>query len=473
MAEALRSKPTSSPQPPSLERVLGAWDAAAIMISNMVGVGILTLPGIVALSVGSPGLALAAWALGGAVSLCGALVHAELGCRYPLAGGDYVFLKRAFGAPAAFLSGWTSFIVGFPGAIAASAMAAASALLDAAALPHALSLELALALGILLGLSLLHSAGLRPGKRVQNALVAAKLAIVVALVAGSWILVEPTAPPAEAAPPPAGPPLAVAGLIVLFAYSGWNAAAYVAGEVRAPRRDLPRALIGGVLAVTALYLAVNLAYFRVVPFAEMDRSINIGGEVARHAFGAAGGRVLSLALALVFVGGASAMVITGPRIYFAMARDELFPQALAAVGAASRAPVRAIWLQTLWSALILVAGTALTPEGRGVAGTFETVVSWTGFAILPFAALTASSVFVLRRRDREHGWRPSFPAPGYPWTAAAFVAAALLVEAAFIAVSAGDPKERWNLLIGSILVLSGVPAYALWAWWGRRSSRPA
>jgi APA family basic amino acid/polyamine antiporter len=464
MAEALSSRPAPAGAV-RLARVLGARDASAIMISNMIGVGILTLPGIVALSLGSPGLALGAWTLGGAVSLCGALVHAELGCRYPLAGGDYVYLRKAFGAPAAFLSGWTSFVVGFPGAIAASVMAAAAALLDAGGWSEARGLELALALGLLLALSLLHAAGLRPGKGVQNVLTAAKLVILLGLVTGGWMLVGPS-PPEPAAASPGGPPPAVAALIILFAYSGWNAAGYMAGEIRTPRTDLPRALIGGVLVVTALYVAVNLTYFRVVPAAEMGRSINVGGEVARRAFGDAGGRVLSFALAIVFLGGASAMILTGPRIYFAMARDGLFPHALASVGQKSRAPVRALWLQSFWSALLLAAGTTLTPASQGAAATFERIVSWTSFAILPFAALTASSIFVFRRRDRARGWTPSFPAPGYPWTAAVFVGAAALVASAFLGVG-GENRE--NAIVGLALVLSGLPVYLLWSLRGRET----
>ncbi len=474
MAEAVTSRTAPSPDAPPagarLARVLGARDAAAIMISNMVGVGILTLPGIVALSLGSVPLALVAWALGGAVSLAGALVHAELGCRYPLAGGDYVYLNKAFGSLPAFLSGWTSFVIGFPGAIAASSMAAAAALFDAAGLPEARAGQLLLALALLLGLTAIHSLGLRWGKRVQNALVAVKLSVLVLLVAGAWLVAGSSTPPgsppgaaAEAAasmtPGADSPPAAVAALIILFAYSGWNAAAYVAGEIRAPRRDIPLALVGGGVVVTVLYLAMNLAYFRVIPPEEMGKNINVGGEVARKVLGEGGAQALSLALSLLFLGGASAMIITGPRIYYAMARDGLFPRAIAAVGASSRAPSRAIWLQTLWAAAILIAGAAMTPASRGIADTFERIVSWTTFAILPFAALTTSCVFIFRRRDRARNWTPSFPAPGYPWTPIAFVAACIAVEAAFIAVSA---ENRWNALVGSALVLSGVPAYLFW-----------
>jgi APA family basic amino acid/polyamine antiporter len=436
---------------PGLVRELGAWDAAAIMVSNMIGVGILTFPGIVALALGDVRLALAAWAAGGLASLAGALVHAELGSRHPQAGGDYVFLREAFGLPAAFLSGWTSFVVGFPGAIAASSFAAAQSLVDASGRSAPRGATVLLALALLLGLSAVHAAGLRQSRRFQNGLVVAKLAILGGLVAGG-LLATPPAGGGGRLPP--GPPPAIAALIVLFAYSGWNSAAYVAGEVREPRKNLPRALVGGVLLVTLLYLAWNLAYFRMVPV-ERVGTINVGGEIARSLFGERGMQLLSLALAFVFAGSASAMVVTGPRIYFSMAQDGLFPRAIGAVSAGGHVPARALWLQTLWSAAILLAGAALTPAGAGLGRTFETIVDWTAFAILPFAALTTASVFVLRRREAAAG---VFRAPFHPFTPLLFIGAALAVEAGFVLVG----LRAANAAIGTALVLSGVPAYLFW-----------
>lgn len=445
-----------APPPTELVRELGAWDAGAIMVSNMIGVGILAFPGLVAAAVGDLRVALAAWAVGGLASLAGGLVHAELGCRHPRAGGDYVFLREAFGRPAAFLSGWTSFVVGFPGAIAASSFAAAQAFLDAVSPNASRWTAVAVALGLLAGISAVHAAGLRQSRRFQNGLVLAKLAILALLVGGALVV---AAPPAETGPLPSGPPPAIAALIVLFAYSGWNSAAYVAGEIRAPQRNLPRALVGGVLLVTAIYLAWNLAYFRMVPFARIG-SINVGGEIARAIFGERGMQLLSVALACVFAGSASAMVITGPRIYYAMARDGLFPRSLAAVSRGGHVPARALWLQTLWASGILLAGAAVTPASQGVSRTFETIVDWTAFAILPFAALTTASVFVLRRKEGTE--RAAFLVPLYPWTPLFFVAVTLGVEIGFLAVG----LRGANALIGSLLVLSGVPAYLFW----RRSS---
>ncbi len=454
----MQSDESGSEAPPRTElvRELGAWDAGAIMVSNMIGVGILAFPGLVAAALGDLRIALATWAVGGLASLAGGLVHAELGCRHPRAGGDYVFLREAFGRPAAFLSGWTSFVVGFPGAIAASSFAAAQAFLDAVSPNASRWTAVAVALGLLAGISAVHAAGLRQSRRFQNGLVLAKLAILALLVGGALVV---AAPPSETGPLPSGPPPAIAALIVLFAYSGWNSAAYVAGEIRAPQRNLPRALVGGVLLVTAIYLAWNLAYFRMVPFARIG-SINVGGEIARAIFGERGMQLLSVALACVFAGSASAMVITGPRIYYAMARDGLFPRSLAAVSRGGRVPARALWLQTLWAAGILLAGAAVTPASQGVGRTFETIVDWTAFAILPFAALTTASVFVLRRREGTPG--AAFLVPLYPWTPLFFIVVTLGVEIGFLAVG----LRGANALVGSLLVLSGVPAYLYW----RRSS---
>ncbi len=452
---------SARPSGEKLARVLGTKDAAAIMVSNMIGVGILTFPGIVALSLGDVKVALAVWALGGLVSLAGALVHAELGCRHPHAGGDYVFLREAFGPPAAFLSGWTSFVIGFPGAIAASSLAAAQSVIDAAGWTAGRWELVLLALAFLAALSLVHAGGLRAGKRFQNLLVALKVSILLFLIASGWLFARSITGTAGAPPPGRPPPPpAIGALIVLFAYSGWNSAAYVAGEIRDPRRNLPRALIGGVLVVTFLYLAWNLTYFRLVPIEAMG-SINVGGEIARAIFGEKGKQVLSAALSVVFLGSASAMIITGPRIYYAMAEDGLFPRALTAVGARSGAPWRAVWLQSLWAAGLLIAGAALTPAQAKISETFDRIVDWTAFSILPFAALTTSAVFVLRARDRSLGRRPSFSTPGYPWTALVFVVAAAGVEAA-----------RMDALIGVLLVASGVPAYLFWTRRGRGEPKP-
>jgi basic amino acid/polyamine antiporter, APA family len=439
------------PPSPQLARVLGARDATAIMVSNMIGMGILTLPGIVAVAFGNITLALVFWVLGGLVSLAGALVQAELGCRFPHAGGDYIFLREAYGPGLAFMSGWTSFVIGFPGAIALDSVGAARFLFDAMGYKEADVGHwgyLALAMALLLGLSSVHAFGLRSGRWVQNILVLLKISILGTLVAGGFFVAGKGGGPV----PEGGPPFAIGALIILFTYSGWNSAAYVAGEIREPRRSLPRAMIGGVLIVTVLYLAWAWTCYRLVPASDLAK-IDVGSMIAGAIFGEGGGRVMSIALAVVLLGSASAMIITGPRIYYAMSRDRLFPSSLSAVGSGSLAPVRALWLQTVWAAGILVLGTVLTPDDKGVHKTFEMIADWTAFSILPFAALTCASVFILRKKGRSDGDGTPFATPGYPWTAVFFVAAVLAV----VVTTASK-----DALVGAIFVGSGVPVYLFW-----------
>ncbi len=462
----------------NLTRVLGAGDATAIMIASMVGVGILTVPGKVGAACGGVGWALLAWIGGGLVALCGALVHAELGSRYPLAGGDYVYLRRAYGDFPAFISGWTSFVIGFPGAVALAVWAAANSGFDALGLMKPPGLwemindpGAALApsgrnfwvptagLMILAGLSLVHAAGLKWGKRVQNAQVILVLLALVILAAAAWFVPLPASDRPAAGGPAAGGSLwgalAGAGLSIFFSYSGWNASAYVAGEIRDPSKNLPRALIGGVILVSALYVVVNLAYFHLVPLNQMGTRINIGGEVAGQVFGAAGARIMSLVEVAVFLSCAGAMIITGPRICFAMAQDGLFPRGLAGLGRFSGSPVRAMWLQS---------GVA---AGLILSGTFFDILNCTIFAILPLAALTTSSVFVLRHRDRATGDRPPFTAPGGAATPLVFIGVVALVEAAVVITALIDPGQRWYPVLGALLVGSGAPVY--WCW--RRLAR--
>jgi len=206
------------------------------------------------------------------------------------------------------------------------------------------------------------------------------------------------------------------------------------------------------------------------------------GEVAGRIFGQGGGQIFSLALALVLIGSASAMIITGPRIYYAMACDGVFPRSLTAVGKRSHVPIRSIWLQSLWAAGLLVIGTALTPQvskDHPITDTFDLIAGWTIFAILPFAALTTFSVFILRLRDRSLGSAPSYSTPGYPLTPLVFVLVILGVEVAFALVGMSEDlsgpywasRNRMSAIMGSSLVFSGIPIYFFWKFWGRRSGQ--
>ena len=434
----------------ALARRLGLGDATAIVISNVIGAGILTTPALVAGLAPRPSAMLAAWGVGGVLAWAGATAYAELAARYPRVGGEYVYIREAFGPLAAFLTGWTSFIAGFSGAIAANAVAAAilaSRLVPAnaarsIALPWPadwvmvrIPTESLIAVAVILALSLIHSLGLTVGRLVQNSLAVAKVVgLTLVAVAGVWIGRGPTAAPAAPGGTVGGWLLAL--IPVMFSYSGWNAATYVAEEVRHPRRNVPRALWAGTAVVVALYLMINLAYLCVSP-SERAATINVAEPIARQVLGPAAATVVTLLTILILLSSTSAMVLAGPRVYFAMAQDGLFFSAAARVHPRFRTPAVAIFLQGACSAVL-----ALT-------GTFERLVTYTGFAVVLFSGVAAAALIVLRRRAPcpSPGWRPRRLAP------AIFVAAAAAITTNALYVA---PKQ---VALGAMVIAAGVPIY--------------
>ena len=409
----------SKPDPASqgLVRNLGVVAAGAFVVTNMVGTGIFTLPAIVRVAAGSAPAALAVWAAAGLLGLCGALCYAELATRMPGAGGEYRYLTRVFGPLWGFLSGWTSFIVGFSAAVAASALgmtAYMAPLIPGWEADAPLIAGLAVTQGaaaaaiIVLVLTLVHSVGVRSSGRFQATLASmAVAAIVLFLLVGSasgrggWGGLR-------AAGVAQGSWWA-ALLPVSYAYAGWNAAAYMAGEVRRPGRTLPRAIIGGALAVTVLYLAVNALFCYAIPEADWEPVIAVGQLAASRLLGDAGALTVSAIIAMAMFGSVSAMTAVGPRIYFAMARDGLAPQPLGRLSTSGRVPVVAIVAQGVLAALL-----ALT-------GAFEALLIYIGSSLLLFNALTISTLFVIRRRG-EVAPPGAFVTPGHPVPGLIFIA---------------------------------------------------
>jgi APA family basic amino acid/polyamine antiporter len=441
----------------TLARRLGAWDATAIVVSNVVGGGIFFVPVIVAGLVPDRRLALLAWLVGGLLALAGAMAYAELAALRPRAGAEYVYLREAFGELPAFLTGWTSFVAGFSGAIAASAVALAGYLgrfVPAAAdarpilslpLPFGslvVSRQALVALAVIAAVSWVHHRGLGPGRLMQNTLAILKVLGLAAFVAlGLGIGAAPAATVVGAgAPTAAGFLLAL--VPVMFTYSGWNAAAYVAEEVRDPGRNVPRALAMGTAAVIVIYLGLNLLYMRALPGGELAElqgsladtaaerlfSMDLAGAVAAFS-------IVSIAASI------SAMVLAGPRVYLAMARDGLFFAGATRIHPRFQTPSRAIWLQAAWSGVLVLSGT------------LAQLVGYTGFAVVLFAGIAVLALFVLRRRlPREP--RP-FRAWGYPLAPALFVAAALLMVLNILW------REPATSLPGLAIILAGVPLYFL------------
>ena len=400
----------------SLRRALSVWGAAAFVITNMVGTGIFTVPAFVRAATGNGLAALGVWAVGAGLALSGALCYAELATRMPQAGGEYFYLTRIYGRLWGFLSGWISFFVGFSAAIAAASLGASAYL--AAIVPGwdpatpivagwGISQGAAMAALLVVGLALFHSTGVRLSGGLQTIIAGLVIgAIIVFVVAGigtgrgNWSGVI------------AGSESTglwwVALIQVSFAYSGWNAAAYLAGEVANPRRTLPRALIGGTLAVAFVYLALNMLFLYALPADSWEPTIAVGKIAAERLFGPEGAQVVSVIIGLTIIGSVSAMTAAGPRVYYAMARDGLAPSALSRLGRQGKAPAVAIMAQAL-VAMVL----ALT-------GAFEALLVYVGSALLLFAGLTVAAVYFVPRTSDTQSSR-FFRVPGFPITPAFFL----------------------------------------------------
>ena len=425
----------------SLVRRLGPYDAAAIVISNVIGGGIFFVPIIVAQLVPNPGWMLAVWLFGGALALAGAMAYAELAAVRPHAGGEYVYLRDAFGPLAAFLTGWTSFVAGFSGAIAAGAVALADYVLRF--FPGAAGARPLIAIAAIAALTLIHVRGLGPGRVVQNFLAALKVSAILLIVAAGFAIGDGDATHFTGPSTTTTVPWLLALVPVMFSYSGWNAAAYVAEEVRDPSRNVPLALGLGTIAVIVIYLALNALYLFAIPLPELAAlgDGRLMDTVAERLFGFAAGNLIALFTIVSLAASISAMILAGPRVYFAMARDGIFMRAAGRVHPRFHTPATAILAQAVWSSVLVLSGT------------LSQLVNYTGFAVVLFSAIAVCALFVLRRRD-PHAPRP-FSAIGYPWAPAIFViASAVMVANAFW-------REPTTTIAGVAVILLGIPVYYL------------
>ena len=446
----------------TLERRLGPFDAAAIILSNVIGGGIFFVPILVAGLVPTAGGMLGVWTLGGLLAFAGALAYAELAALRPRSGGEYVYLREAFGPVAAFLTGWTSFVAGFSGAIAASALFLADAIgrfVPAAGdrtpiftvplpfVPLTVNNQTIVALAAIAALSYIHMRGLGPGRVVHNFLAGLKvsgilifIALGLALGAGS---VGNLASSHEVTAPGTGWLLAL--IPVMFSYSGWNAAAYVAEEIRNPGRNVPIALGLGTAAVVAIYVLLNVVYLYAMPLADLAvvGDGRLTDTVAERLFGFVAGNVIAIFTIVSVAASISAMVLAGPRVYFAMARDGAFLPSVAQVHPTYRTPAIAIWAQAAWSTILVLSST------------LSDLVNYTGFAIVLFSGIAVASLFVLRWRDP--GAERPFRAWGYPVAPGLFVAAS---AAMIIHRVITEPTQTFY---GLIIIGLGAPLYYLFA----------
>lgn len=442
----------------NLQRGFGLSTSTYIVIASMVGTGILVSPGFMMVTLKNYPLIFGLWALGGLLALCGALCVAELAAALPLAGGEYVYLREAYGHMPAFLSGWTSFVLGFSAPLAVAGHVAAKYLLTPFGLGESESQLLAkmTAAAIIVLITLPNLVGQRQSAWTQNLTTLVKLGlfsllVVLAFLFGGGRLAHLTE----------GQPLGQIGLgdiatqmfYVMFAYSGWNAASYMAGEVRDPGKTLPRSLLLGTALVTVLYLALNLTFAYAVPLSDvgLENATQVPALAVENLFGPRASSVFSILLGLAFLSTVSAFVITGPRIYYAMARDKLFPAIAGRVNKGG-IPVYAMIAQSVCALVILFVTD------------FENLYRYAAVGLSIFSLLFIAAVYVLRF-TRPALVRP-FRVIGYPIVPGLFMAVIL-----FMTIFAFDRWPRPSMFsLASILV--GIPIYYVWSWVRRRQPGP-
>jgi len=438
---------TSRSSPPAeLPRTLGLWDTVSITAGVIIGSGIFLVARNIAQAVESPGLSLVVWLVSGVLSLCGALSYAELGALLPRAGGQYVYLQEAYGPLTAFLFGWANLLAIQSGSIAAVAVGFAIYLGDF--LPLASWQVKAVAVLCVVLLTWINYRGVESGSRVQNIFTAAKVLGLAGLIVAGFVFkggsLAHFTPLFATSKDPGGllAALGVAMIAALWCFDGWNNPSFAAGEIKNPERNLALGLIIGTAGVTLLYLLVNLVYLYVLPIETVARSERVAAETASVLLGASGGKIISLVVLAATFGCVNGLILAGARVTYAMSREGHFFEAVGRVHPRFRTPHVSLLVQGAWSCLLILVGG------------YDQLFTYVIFAGWIFYLLTTLAVVILRKK-----WprveRP-FRVPAYPLVPLLFVAAALW----FIV---NTLRERpWESLIGSAIVMIGVPVYLLW-----------
>jgi basic amino acid/polyamine antiporter, APA family len=459
------NQPLAQTARPSLARKLGLFDASMIVMGGIVGAGIFINPYVVAQQVHTPVLILGAWVVGGMIALAGAFIYAELAARMPDVGGQYAYLREAYHPAIAFLYGWVLLLVIQTGGMAAVSITFARYLLDLSGAQAPDWLLGAFALGVLTAINCL---GVKQGSTVQSALMVTKIAAIAALIfCGAFLLGQPSQFTLHSiiGERPSFHLLSMFGAAmvpVLFAYGGWQTANFIGGEIKEPRRNLPRGLLIGVCGVIALYVGVSWVCVRALGPATLAETHTPASAVMRIALGDTGRKLIAVGIAISTLGFLSQSILTAPRVYFAMAGDGLFFRGVARIHPRTRVPVVAIALQSLWTMVI------------AASGRYEQILNYVVSMDFLFFGLTATCIFVFRSRDSglhlpafgrsgsERG-TPGYRVPGHPATTALFIAACWLVVANTIY------RYPRNSLVGMAILAAGVPVYLLWSVRGKGS----
>ncbi len=440
------------PASPALLRQVGLFDATMIVMGGIVGAGIFINPYVVARQVHTPILILAVWAAGGVVAMLGAFIYAELAARMPDVGGQYAYLREAFHPVAGFLYGWVLLLVIQTGGMAAVTVTFARYLLE---LTNWQVSERTVAVLTILVLTIVNCLGVRAGSRVQSVLMLLKIGAIATLVMAGLFLIRSPYPLLHPVLD-RGPSLDLVTAIgaamipVLFAFGGWQTANFIAAEIKDPQRNLSRALIMGVAGVIVLYLGVNFVCVRALGAQGLAESTVPASSVMRMAMGNTGARLIALGIAVSTVGFLSQSILTAPRVYFAMASDGLFFEAVARVNQKTHVPVVAIVMQSVLTLVI------------ALSGSYEKILNYVVSMDFIFFGLTGASLFVFRRREAESLTTPGiasggYRVPGHPYTTGLFVAVSWLVVINTIY------KYPANTLLGMGILVLGLPVYAFWA----------
>ena len=436
---------------PQLLRRIGLFDATMLVMGGIVGSGIFINAYVVARQVHTPVLILGAWAVGGLLAMLGAFIYAELADRMPDVGGQYAYLREAYHPALGFLYGWVLLLVIQTGGMAAVTVTFARyfAELTGLRLP-----ESVVVIATLTALTVINCLGVKLGSRVQSGLMVLKIAAIAGLVLAGFLWIR--------VPHPLWRPVvdqkASFGLMtafgaamvpVLFAYGGWQTTNFLAAEIKEPRRNLPRALLIGVAGVITLYVTVNMVYLRALGPSDLAGTTVPATAAMRLAMGDRGATLIALGITVSTLGFLSQSVLTAPRVYFAMAEDGVFFRRVASVSARTHVPVVAIVLQSIWTAVV------------ALSGRYEQILNYVVSMDFLFFGLTASCLFVFRRRERLNAGKETghdgYRVPGHPVTTAIFILISWLVVANTIY------KYPANSLLGMLILLLGLPVYVFWS----------
>lgn len=442
-----RATPEDRGTPESeLRRDLTLFDATMINVGSMIGSGIFLVPAAVALYLQSTSLVILVWVVGGVVSLFGALAIAELGALMPRAGGQYVYLRQAYGPLWGFLYGWSAFAVIMGASIAALAVAFATYL--GYFFPMDPSQIKAVAIACIMLLTMINCFGVKYGALVQNGFTLLKMGALGLLVVLSFVLsggaasnFEPVFP--EKIPLSLASSFGLAMIAVLWSYDGWIEITFVAGEVRDPERTIHRSLIISTLLVIVFYVLVNLAYIYVLSLERISQSALVAADAATVVLGPAGAGFVAAAVVVSTFGANNGFIFTGARIYYAMAKEGLFFRSFERIHPEFKAPIHSLIGQGIWSALLVLSGT------------YQELITYVVFVSWIFFAMSCGAVIILRKRS------PELPRPyktwGYPYTPAVFIFFALALVANTIY------ENPVASAIGVALVGLGFPAFRFWA----------